>query len=533
MSSASTTWTKRTTLRTRTKDSVLSNAFNSDDSLLAVGHFCGTLNIFDVRTTAKIHELNLTFLANTKSSNASNNKAFVVNKAKHDEHRDDNERQKQDPRTGSSSSSSAPASPTQQEVYDRHDQNREKLPITGLAFRPAVATGGASSSNSSSKSSSLSSTTTVLLACCSNGQWVLLDALSAEIIKQDKDDNDNEIYCCGWNSSGRLFATAGRDSFVRIYDADSGTCVKRFTIQSPGSIGHTAPPLRIYSVAWHLLDPNFVYAGGWSQTVTAFDVRDTRDGYIEPSRRRDVFGPMIMGDALCLVPRIRAGPSAPPKKATATTSSSEEGNDGSEKHEQDEKSSSSSSSSVAVETTGFDIFTASHRLEDRLELFDGATMNKIGEIPWPNPTQQFLPLCAAASPDGNFLAFGGGGQMDDGAFVISTPSSLLRQEAAKKVAAARLQLHQLHQQQQQQSSSGEQHESQVKKLWIDFSSTSNAPVLELKQQQQQPQLSPATTSTSTSHPIVAIKFSNRSNLIAFSDSDGLTHLFEAVTTHRK
>ncbi len=67
---------------------------------------------------------------------------------------------------------------------------------------------------------------------------------------------------------------------------------------------------------------------------------------------------------------------------------------------------------------GQTVFTASRRLDQRLQLWDLEACTAV-DIEWPEPSLSFMPACAKMSPDGDFFAVGGGGEgLKDGAFVF-------------------------------------------------------------------------------------------------------------------
>jgi COMPASS component SWD3 len=234
-------------------------------------------------------------------------------------------------------------------------ENRSKIPVTSCAFRP----GGGKP---------------LLLVGCSNGsvdRWELRSLEKAHSIREE----NNEVYAVEYRSDGSLFASAGRDAHLRIYDDTTGQLVHSYA-----TVGESANPAatRLYSINFPKDDPNLVMTSGWGKTVFIYDMR------IESAvqKPKEIFGPYIAGDAL----------------------------------------------SSSADT----ILTASHRLEDRVQLWDRTTLVAV-KIPWPTKNQ-FLPSCAKFSNDANceFIAVGGSGSGIDckeGCWVWDRKNSKLAVEA--------------------------------------------------------------------------------------------------------
>mmetsp|Transcript_15598 Transcript_15598/g.38625 ORF Transcript_15598/g.38625 Transcript_15598/m.38625 type:complete len:362 (+) Transcript_15598:91-1176(+) len=105
------------------------------------------------------------------------------------------------------------------------------------------------------------------------------------------EEKDNQIFCLDYYHNGSLFATAGRDYKVRVYD--EGT--KRLTTVLEGgdfqkTAGHSN---RVFSVKFHSSNPNLLVSAGWDNTV---QIWDTRKG----QSVRSIYGAYICGDAVDL-----------------------------------------------------------------------------------------------------------------------------------------------------------------------------------------------------------------------------------------
>ena len=234
---------------------------------------------------------------------------------------------------------------------------RSKVPVTSVAFRP----GGGKP---------------ILLVACSNGtvdRWELRSLERASTIKED----GNEVYAAAYRSDGGLFATAGRDAHLRVYDDTTGSLIHN--LPTAGDVSVNPAAVRLYSVVFPKDDPNLVMTCGWGKTIHIFDMRqpDSISGHTE------VFGPYLAGDAMDVAPDV--------------------------------------------------ILTASQRVDDRLQLWDRTTL-KPTEIKWPTK-HEFLPQCARFSNDAGaeYFAVGGSGASGDdkeGAFVYDRRNAKLVVDAS-------------------------------------------------------------------------------------------------------
>ncbi|CAD7956116.1 unnamed protein product [Amoebophrya sp. A120] len=169
------------------------------------------------------------------------------------------------------------------------------------------------------------------------------------------EEKDNQIFCLDYYHTGALFATAGRDYKVRVYDE----ATKRLTTTLEGgdfqkTAGHSN---RVFSVKFHPSNPNLIVSAGWDNTV---QVWDTRKG----QSIRSIYGAYICGDAVDL------------------------NHDGSE------------------------ILTASYRTTDTLQVWDFGTGSLKQTIPWRPPGHLSSAECMAfaaqySQPDSRYIVAGG------------------------------------------------------------------------------------------------------------------------------
>jgi len=147
------------------------------------------------------------------------------------------------------------------------------LPITCVRFRPMIST---------------SKTKNMVLVAGSGGKaqhWHLTSGRCLHSITE----KDNQIYAVDYRNDGRIFATAGKDACVRIYDEATKSLVSTLY----GGDGHVTAghANRIFAIKFHPTDPNFLITGGWDNTVQIWDKRQSH-------AVRRLFGPHICGESL-------------------------------------------------------------------------------------------------------------------------------------------------------------------------------------------------------------------------------------------
>jgi COMPASS component SWD3 len=105
-------------------------------------------------------------------------------------------------------------------------------------------------------------------------------------------DELNQLLTVDYKPDGTLFATAGSDCCVRVYDEQTRKIKVEFAGggNSGGESGHTN---RVFAVKFDKEDENMLISGGWDNNVKVWDLR-------EPNPVRYIYGPYICGDALDL-----------------------------------------------------------------------------------------------------------------------------------------------------------------------------------------------------------------------------------------
>ncbi|KAL0218906.1 hypothetical protein P9112_004559 [Eukaryota sp. TZLM1-RC] len=150
------------------------------------------------------------------------------------------------------------------------------LPVTAIRWRP-----------------SSTSTPNVLLSGHSDGHVHHWHATSSQLL-HSINEPDNHIFCIAYRQDGTAFATAGKDTAIRVYDEQTKSLIailKRGVGRS--TIGHTN---RVFSVCFSPSDPHTILSSGWDNTVVAWDVR-------QGSAIRSFYGPHVCGDALSVCKR--------------------------------------------------------------------------------------------------------------------------------------------------------------------------------------------------------------------------------------
>jgi WD40 repeat protein len=186
-------------------------------------------------------------------------------------------------------------------------------------------------------------------------------------------DEENQVYGLDYNEEGTQFATAGKDTKIRIYDEATKTNVVTLLGSSIGNYSSTMPghSNRVFSVKF-THDENILVSGGWDNTVHLWDIREGRSV-------RHLHGPHICGDSL--------------------------------------------------DVKGNEILTGSWRQKEQLELWDLGSGERITEIPWNsgNHDRSCDLYAAQFSKDtrGRFIIAGGSGVNEAKVFDHGANNSLV------------------------------------------------------------------------------------------------------------
>ncbi|KAH7289986.1 hypothetical protein KP509_30G027100 [Ceratopteris richardii] len=152
-------------------------------------------------------------------------------------------------------------------------QSSQKYPCLSMCFRPTEG---------------LFSTKNVLISVDVGGCIHHWHASSGKLISTIQEPG-NEIFSVAHQDTGVLFATAGLDTKVRIYD---GLTRKMSLVLDEGdgssTTGHTN---RIFALKWNLNDTDVIMSGGWDKTLQVWDLRIGKSV-------RSIYGPFLCGSSL-------------------------------------------------------------------------------------------------------------------------------------------------------------------------------------------------------------------------------------------
>jgi len=178
------------------------------------------------------------------------------------------------------------SSTTGKMAFELQQGSAAALPATSLRFRP---------SNDATR------TKNVLVSTNAVGAIQHWHVTSGKCLHTMVEENDNQIFALDYRPDGMQFATAGKDTFVRVYDeatkALAASLKSGLGYGSSVTSGHSN---RVFSVKFHPTDENLLVSGGWDNTVQVWDVRA---GHSVSS----IFGPHLCGDGLdvCVDPKTK------------------------------------------------------------------------------------------------------------------------------------------------------------------------------------------------------------------------------------
>eukprot|EP00898_Chlorokybus_atmophyticus_P002573 jgi/Chlat1/3316/Chrsp22S03416 len=191
-------------------------------------------------------------------------------------------------------------------------------PVTAIAFKPDLNNNhNNNNNNNNNNSSSSSNTRNILLAASAAGTVARFHATTGQKLAEVPVDNtsihnsnNNHVYAVAYRESdGAVFATAGRDCAVRVYD-DTANALTHVLRDGGGhgvedhmnsmhdndshypAAGHSN---RVYALAFHPNHQHHLLSAGWDNTVQVWDLRVGRS-------MRSIFGARVCGDALAFSP---------------------------------------------------------------------------------------------------------------------------------------------------------------------------------------------------------------------------------------
>ena len=124
----------------------------------------------------------------------------------------------------------------------------DDMPVTGLRWRPQ---------------SAQMKTMNVLVSTQADGSLKHWHATSGKCLHARNDNPENHLFCLDYNMEGTLLATAGRDTYIRLYDETTKSLA--LTLKGMGELpGHSN---RIFCVKFNPIDSNMLVSAGWDNTV--------------------------------------------------------------------------------------------------------------------------------------------------------------------------------------------------------------------------------------------------------------------------
>lgn len=137
-----------------------------------------------------------------------------------------------------------------------------------------------------------------LITASSDGTMTCWDLETWNVFKK-VDEAHNEISALDFSHDGKIFATAGKDRNIRVYD--TSTLQLKLTFGGTGHLDSTkdedvfAPEgghgRKVFALRFHPFDDNIFLTGGWDRCIKVWDVR--ADQVV-----RSIHGPYICGDGI-------------------------------------------------------------------------------------------------------------------------------------------------------------------------------------------------------------------------------------------
>jgi WD40 repeat protein len=128
----------------------------------------------------------------------------------------------------------------------------------------------------------------LLLAAGTSGHLGLCQYARPAFLWQTR-ELDTAIFTGDFSVDGSLFATAGKDAIVRIYDTDQHRLRQTFS-NDADDVHHAS---RIHSLVFDKNEPSVLATGGWDMRVLLWDIR-------QATAVASIGGPNICGDSLDL-----------------------------------------------------------------------------------------------------------------------------------------------------------------------------------------------------------------------------------------
>ena len=130
---------------------------------------------------------------------------------------------------------------------------------------------------------------TTLIAVTAEGYILQVHSKSGKVLQEMIEEN-NPLMCVDYSPDGMLFATGGNDKYVRLYDDNTKTLIKKLERHRFDLPEHSN---RIFAVKFSKKNTNLLISGGWDNTLLLYDIRAREvQNYL--------YGPHICGDGIDL-----------------------------------------------------------------------------------------------------------------------------------------------------------------------------------------------------------------------------------------
>lgn len=161
---------------------------------------------------------------------------------------------------------------TEKEAFIINKDMEDPAPITNIKWRPPRAP---------------SITKNVMITVCANGALQHWHTTSGKLLHTIYDEF-NQLLGADYKADGCMFATAGSDTVVRVYDEATRKLVSELTSSVSGKSGHSN---RVFCCKFDQDDENILLTGGWDHTIQIWDLR-------QKAALRSIYGPKICGEAI-------------------------------------------------------------------------------------------------------------------------------------------------------------------------------------------------------------------------------------------
>lgn len=138
------------------------------------------------------------------------------------------------------------------------------------------------------KSSTPTSSLHNVLLIAQDEQLIHCHVSSGKVVKVIQ-EKGNKINAVEVRQDGQMFATAGSDHIIRVYDEHRNVPMCRMQYGVDANVaGHSN---NVFGLCWKGEDYQVLLSGGWDRTVQIWDIRVGKSV-------RSIFGPYVCGDAL-------------------------------------------------------------------------------------------------------------------------------------------------------------------------------------------------------------------------------------------